>query len=405
MSAALARIPFFFLAAASSLCLFGIAHANTFTLLYSFEGPRNNDGENPLSLIEDGAGNLYGITLHGGFYDYRDRQGYGTVFKFAADGSETVLHEFQDEIPNGGLVIDPAGNLYGTVANLIFKLASDGTYSTAFQFSIDSTTDGAIPFGPLYRDTQGRLYGPTQEGGTYNKGVIFRINADATETVLHAFGGGSDGSYPGVVIADGSGNLYGTTAEGGDTACGSSGCGTVFKIAADGTYSVLYEFQGGIDGEFPSSPLLMDRQGNLLGVTQAGGGATSCAHGCGTIFKLSPDEIEQVLYRFQGGSDGSAPADLVADRDGNLYGATPNGGDTTTSELCEEVDGCGTLYIFSTAGSKKIIRAFTGTHVDGRNPSGLLWNGAGYIYGVAAYGGVHPAECSSGCGTIFKVVQ
>jgi len=403
MSAALARIPFFFLAAAASLCWTGTAHANTFTLLYSFEGPRNNDGEYPLSLIEDGTGNLYGVTLYGGLYNYRNRQGYGTVFKFAADGTETVLHEFQNELPNGDLVIDPAGNLYGTWANLIFKLASDGTYSTAFKFSNKSTSDGYLPFGPLYRDAQGRLYGPTQEGGTYNKGVIFRINTDGTETVLHSFGGGGDGGRPNPVIADGSGNLYGTTLIGGDAACGSEGCGTVFKIAADGTYSVLYAFQGGSDGEYPSS-LLMDRQGNLIGVTGDGGGTSSCDDGCGTIFKLSPGGIEQVLYRFQGGSDGSAPFGLVADRDGNLYGATPNGGETMTSE-CDEFDGCGTLYIFSTTGSKKVIRAFTGTHVDGRNPSGLLWSGAGYIYGVAAYGGVHPAECQGGCGTIFKLVQ
>lgn len=399
MPAALARIPFFFLAAAS-LCLIGAAHANTFTRLYSFEGPRNNDGEYPLSLIEDGAGNLYGITLQGGSYDYHHPLGFGTVFKFAADGTETVLHEFsKDETPNGGLVIDSAGNLYGTADNLIFELASDGTYSTVFQFS---TTDGADPFGPLYRDTQGLLYGPTEGGGTYNKGVIFRINGDGTETVLHAFGGGSDGSYPGPVIADGSGNLYGTTAEGGGaTGCGSYGCGTVFKIAADGTYSVLYAFQGGSDGEYPLSPLLMDGQGNLIGVTTAGGGATSCDHGCGTIFTLSPDGTEQVLYRFQGGSDGSAPDTLVADRKGNLYGATLDGGEMTA---CAEF-GCGTLFIFSTAGSKKIIHTFTGTHVDGGEPSGLLWNGAGYLYGIAAAGGVHPAECPDGCGTIFKVTQ
>ena len=180
MSAALARIPFFFLAAAASLCLIGAAHANTFTRLYSFEGPRNNDGEYPLSLIEDSAGNLYGITLHGGLYNNRDPQGFGTVFKLAADGTETVLHEFQNETSAGGLVVDPSGNLYGTTDNLIFKLASDGTYSTVFQFPNNSTIDGGGPFGPLYRNTQGLLYGPTEYGGTYNKGVIFRINTDGT---------------------------------------------------------------------------------------------------------------------------------------------------------------------------------------------------------------------------------
>jgi hypothetical protein len=93
---------------------------------------------------------------------------------------------------------------------------------------------------------------------------------------------------------------------------------------------------------------------------------------------------------------------LAADRRGNLYGATPNGGETTGE--CGEF-GCGTLFIFSTAGSKKIIHTFTGTQVDGSEPSGLLWNGAGYLYGIASYGGVHPAECRGGCGTIFKLVQ
>jgi uncharacterized repeat protein (TIGR03803 family) len=407
MSAAIARIPFScFAAVAAALCLIGAAHANAFTRLYSFEGPRNNDGANPYSLIEDGAGNLFGITIHGGLYNYRDRQGYGTVFKFAADGTETVLYEFPasplNDTPDGGLVIDPAGNVYGTAGNLIFKLTSDGTYSTVYQFPNKSTTYGLGPIGPLYRDTQGRLYGPTVGGGTYNKGVIFRINADGTETVLHDFGGGSDGAYPGPVIADDSGTLYGTTSEGGGaTSCGSAGCGTVFKIAADGTYSVLYAFQGGSDGEYPQSPLLMDREGNLIGATGSGGGATSCEVGCGTIFTLSPEGTEQVLYRFQGGSDGSYPGSLVADRRGNLYGATPYGGETTSE--CSE--GCGTLFIFTTSGSKKIIHTFAGTQVDGRYPSGLLWNGAGYLYGIAESGGVHPAGCPNGCGTIFKLVQ
>jgi uncharacterized repeat protein (TIGR03803 family) len=136
--------------------------------------------------------------------------------------------------------------------------------------------------------------------------------------VLHAFTGGSDGGLPVAgLIADSSGNLYGTASEG-----GASGLGVVFKLTPGGTETVLHSFTGGSDGKNPGAGLIADSSGNLYGTTQFGG-----ASNAGVVFKLSPGGTETVLYSFTGGSDGSEPfAGLIADSSGNLYGTTGKGG-------------------------------------------------------------------------------
>jgi uncharacterized repeat protein (TIGR03803 family) len=179
--------------------------------------------------------------------------------------------------------------------------------------------------------------------------------ATAAEKVLHAFQGGSDGAQPsGGLVADQNGNLYGPTEGGGTgTECdGNTGCGTLFKIAKDGGETVLYSFQGGSDGISPIGSLLIDNSGNLYGATQGGAGSGCAGYGCGTVFKLATDGTETVLYAFQGGSDGQLPAGgLIADTSGNLYGLTGQGGDLNGSE-CAEVGGCGTVYEVQPNGTK-----------------------------------------------------
>jgi len=289
-------------------------------------------------LIADSAGNLYGTTSGGGA-SYK-----GVVFKLAPDGTETVLHSFpgfpsDGNSPYAGLIADSAGNLYGTTlsrdsvshAGVVFKLAPNGTAGwteTVLHSFTGFPTDGALPYAGLIADSAGNLYGATTGGGASGQGVVFKLAPDGTETVLHAFTGGSDGAYPGVgpLIADSAGNLYGTTTGGGGGP-GASGQGVVFKLSPDGTETVLHSFTLGSGGGGPLAGLIADSAGNLYGTTQVGG-----ASGQGVVFKLAPNGTggwtESVLYSFTGGSDGGQPfyGSLIADGAGNLYGTTVGGG-------------------------------------------------------------------------------
>jgi uncharacterized repeat protein (TIGR03803 family) len=245
----------------------------------------------------DHAGNLYGTTSDGG------QANCGTVFELAPDGTETVLHAFA-----GGI-------------------------------------DGCAPFGGLVRDGAGNLFGTTELSANgcsdVGCGTVFRIAADGTKTVLHTFGGNADGAEPlASLIMDDAGNLYGTTGFGGDPSCGydAVGCGTVFKIAPDGTETVLYAF--GVtkgDGTEPIGGLLRVGNGAFFGTTSEGGGTCYC----GTVFTLNPDGTEKVLYSFTGGSDGAYPsANLIRDDHGNLVSTTFAGGNVAD---CGG-NGCGTIF-------------------------------------------------------------
>ena len=207
-------------------------------MLYSFTGPP--DGEWPKSaLVQDSAGNLYGTTEYGG------ANGYGTVFKVATTGKETVLYSFCSQsgcvdgsYPYSGLVRDSAGNLYGTTVDggangdgTVFKLATTGKETVLYSFCSQSgCVDGAYPFSSLVRDTAGNLYGSTQYGGANDDaGTVFEVATTGKETVLHSFcsqSGCADGGY-GIsgLLRDSAGNLYGTAFYD-----GVYGNGTVFKI-------------------------------------------------------------------------------------------------------------------------------------------------------------------------------
>jgi uncharacterized repeat protein (TIGR03803 family) len=234
----------------------------------------------------------------------------------ARASSYRIIHEFEvPKDPSGSLVMDGAGNLYGTTVY--------GGGSTA-----------CSSFSP---------------GGC---GVIWKLASDGKLTMLYQFAGGADGALPEAgVIWDAAGNLYGTTTWGGVDSCSSGdfvGCGVVFKLAPspDGTWteSVLYSFTGGADGANPTAGVIFDAAGNLYGTTGSGGGTSACPDGCGTVFKLAPNVdgtwTETVLYSFKGGVDGNGPeAGLVMDPDGNLYGTTASGG---SSSACP--GGCGTVF-------------------------------------------------------------
>jgi uncharacterized repeat protein (TIGR03803 family) len=291
------------------------AQARGFDVLYSFAG--GNDGAYPAaSVVRDKAGNLYGTTQSGGF------DNVGTVFKLTPAGVESVLHSFgtgyDGAYPTSSLIIDGTTNLYGTAGEggvnnggIVFKLTLDGTETILYSFG---GGDGAGPAAGLVRRA-GTLYGTTEFGGTNNDGVVFKLTKDGEESVLHSFSGGSDGGLPlAGLIMDGVGNLFGTTHFGGQ-----DGSGTVFEIAPGDSEIVLHSFAGGSDGAYPDGALTLDASGNLYGTTSIGGASNS-----GTVFRIAADGTESVLYSFTGGKEGADPScALVIDAASNLYGTTP----------------------------------------------------------------------------------
>ena len=309
-------------------------------VLYSFSS-KNKGGYGPYAgLVRDANGNLFGTTEFGGVHNH------GTVFQVTPTATETVLHAFSGYPydggrPAAGLVQDGQGNLYGTTfqggaarKGTVFKVTPAGAETAIYSFGPKSSGDGENPFGGLILDAEGNLYGSTFEGGRFHGchypgvagcGIVFEVSPTGQETRLYAFAGekNNDGAEPvGGLLRDAQGNLYGTTLEGGTV-----DLGTVFKLALGGTETVLYSFMGGADGALPEAGLVSDAQGNLYGTTSMGGGSGCQGYGCGTVFKMTPDGTETVLYRFTGGVDGGYPlAPLVFDGQGNLYGTTMSGG-------------------------------------------------------------------------------
>ena len=373
--------------------------------LYKFKN--GSDGATPYAgLISDDAGNLYGTTNIGGAGSC-EFGGCGTVYKLAPNGTETILYPFVDgndgAEPVGGLIADGSGNLYGTAEiggayenGTVFRIAPDGSETTLYAFQGGS--DGYNPQSTPLMDGNGNLFGTTPSGGSFNGsdcsaqgcGTVFELEPDGTKITLYTFQGGNDGWSPtGELIADGSGNLYGTTMEGGNggATCqlGSYGCGTVFEIAPDGTETQLYAFKGGNnDGYAPRAGLVADSAGNLYGTTEAGGSCSWSSSGCGIVFKLAPDRTETVLYKFKGGKDGSLPfSNLILDKSGNLYGTTSWGG----GSKCDKT-GCGTVFEITAQGSEKVLYAFQSSH--GRSPwAGLLLGPHNELYGTTTQGGTH----------------
>jgi uncharacterized repeat protein (TIGR03803 family) len=365
------------------------AQAQTFKSLYSFTG--SPDGAMPRgAVIKDKLGNLYGTTTAGGSF------GSGTVYKLSMSGKETVLYSFtggvDGSVPFAGLVMDQAGNLYGTTgaggssgAGTVFELNPKTKKETVLH-SFNGQPDGATPFSGLVLDQSGSLYGATFAGGSSNDGSVYKVNIKTKqEIVLHSFAGDPDGGEPvyGNLLMDKSGNLYGTTQGG-----GTSNRGSVWELSARGTEMVLYSFTGGADGGGndvggADLSLVMDTNGNLYGTTERGG------VGVGVVFKVNiKTKTEAVLYTFNAPADGEIPSGgLVRDSKGNLYGTTMAGGNNNSY---------GT--VFEVMGTKEtVLHRFDGT--EGENPfrSPLLLDGTGTLYGVTYQGG------TGGHGTVWML--
>ncbi|MBZ5587017.1 MAG: hypothetical protein LAO05_00460 [Acidobacteriia bacterium] len=353
-----------------------------FAILHGFTWAPAEGAYPDAHLILDGAGNLYGTTKHGGASDN------GTVFKVKTDGTGfAVLHSFAGTTlgagPEGSLILDSAGDLYGTTSRggasddgTVFKVNTDGTTLSILHSFAGGASDGAFPHAGLILDGAGNLYGTTVVGGASGNGTVFKVRTDGTGfAVLHGFTGALDGAGPeGSLILDGAGNIYGTTYYG-----GASDDGTIFKVKTDGTgFGVLHRFAGGFsDGASPFAGLVLDGAGSLYGTTNSGGLSDK-----GTVFKVKTDGTGfAILHSFAGGaSDGAFPyAGVALDGAGNVYGTTYFGGASDD----------GTVFKVKTDGSgSTLLHSFVGGASDGvYSYAGVILDSAGNLYGTTEQGG------------------
>ncbi len=458
-AAARLRAPGTLLAALAILAPYSIAQTadSAFTTLYSFAG--GSDGASPFARVTIGPnGVLYGTTRYGG------TSNGGTVFQLTPPSSEsgawteTILYRFPNySSPSAGLAIGKNGELYGTtyfggasgvgsVFELIPPSSSSGTWAETTLYSFSAPNgDPQNPAAGVVIGENGVLYGATQYGGFssnctfYGCGVVFALTPPAsgsgawTENTLYTFMGGNDGA---VIVEDliigKNGALYGSTYSGGSSLNCSTGfvlgCGTIFEItppSAPGlawTETVLYTFAGGQGGGFPSAVVGNDNA--LYGTTQFGGSMTACGgFGCGAVFELTQPSstegawTETVPYGFNGVPNGLYPAPgylgsinafsgtgLVIGNNGELYGATVDGGNSTN---CPENPGCGAIFELTPPNSSNgawtetVLHSFTGA--DGFRPyTGVVIGKNGALYGTTTYGGTSTA-CTGGCGTVYEL--
>lgn len=359
--------------------VFKVDPAGNQTVLHSFTG---TDGISPNGgVVMDAGGNLYGTTWSGGGQAYA-----GEVFKVDPAGNETVLHSFTNGADGGGplagLSIDAAGNLYGTTRDggienggVVFKMDPSGNETVLYTFQ--SGADGNQPYASPVMDGAGNLYG-SASGGAVNDGVIYKISAAGTFSVLYTFAGGTDGSDPGPVTVDAVGNVYGTAYFG-----GAANVGLVYKLDTSGHRTTLFNLPGGAGGANPGSNLLLDAAGNLYGTTLYGG-----IGNIGLVYKLDTGGHETVEYSFPFSGDGAnIYGGLAIDADGNLYGTANTGGEANQ----------GIVYKIDPAGNETVLWAFRGTPDGGAPYSGVTFDSAGNLYGTTQRGG------TANAGTVYKL--
>jgi uncharacterized repeat protein (TIGR03803 family) len=304
--------------------VFSITTGGKEVVLHSFGGSQQGDGKNPFARLVYINGMLYGTTVTGGAY------GAGTVFSISLGGKEKLLHsfDFNDSDPQGGgyypqsgLTYDN-GKLYGTTVQggiyvckgnayfcgTVYSITTSGNFHVLYNFG-KKANDGANSVAALL-NVDGLLYGTTTLGGKYNQGTVFSITTSGTERTVYDFGTNlNDGSSPTSAVIDVQGKLYGTTSEG-----GSAGRGTVFAVTPQGTESVLFGFDGS-NGSEPNADLKNVR-GLLYGTTTLGGTQNS-----GTIFRITNTGAQKVLHSFGEGT-GTQPRAGLAAISHTLYGTT-----------------------------------------------------------------------------------
>jgi uncharacterized repeat protein (TIGR03803 family) len=348
-----------------------------YQVVHSFSG---GDGfKSQSALVVGREGELLGTAFGGGAIG----RGDGTAFRLAPDGRLTLLHSFDGERGGegpAGLTTGRDGALYGVTTRggqhlqgTVFRLDAAGRLGVLHVFH---GPDGSTPQARLLQAGDGRFYGTTSYGGAHGSGSVFRITPDGRFSVLHAFDDdGEDGAGPGQagLMQAGDGALYGVTHGG-----GRHGQGTLFRLQADGAFSVLHAFEGP-EGRAPASALVEGPDGRLYGTAAWGG-----AHQQGTVYRLERDGSVMVLHHFSGrDGEGAQPVgDLALARDGWLYGVTERGG---------KRDG-GTVYRINLDGRFERLHTFDPAGTGGYAPrAGLVETAGGVFVGTTYQGGAHDA--------------
>jgi uncharacterized repeat protein (TIGR03803 family) len=358
------------MAATSSFALLPArASGATYTILHSFaDGSVTNDGQKPYAApIQATDGDFYGTTATGG------SAGKGTVYRITSTGLVTVLHSFGDgsvtddgAYPEAELIQATDGNLYGTTSaggaagdGTVFEITTSGAITLLHSFGDTAVTnDGIYPEAPLIQASDGNFYSTTANGGSANDGSIFKITKSGVVTILHSFGDGSvtnDGTDPyGALIQATDGSFYSTTANGGSTGTTTplSGCGTVFRMTAAGSVTILHSFRDGSvtnDGDGPYAGLIQASDGSFYGTTYYGGSTDTGkpSTGSGTVFRITTTGTLTIVHSFGDGSvvdDGANPlSPVIQGRDGSIYGTTNLGGSPTLN--------AGTVFKITPAGA------------------------------------------------------
>src|SRR3954452_7930118 len=280
--------------------VFKVTPAGDVITLHGFNG---TDGQRPVSgLARDRENNLYGTTVNGGSFTF-----YGTVYKLAPDGTETVLYSFPGKYPYGNypiepVVLDPAKNVYGvstfsdnnfnTSGGAIFKLTAAGNFTIRYKFcAFEPCPNGDGP-SALVLDKAGNLYGATGGGGANLAGNVFELTTARELNILYSFPQG-DGLPKGPLVRSGD-NFFVAS----QTA--------IYRVSVTGGGSVFYTFPSGVH---PYRQIVIDSAGNIYGTTDAQ-----------TVFKIAPDGTETTI--FTGSQSQPVGAAVTPDSLGNLYGPT-----------------------------------------------------------------------------------
>jgi uncharacterized repeat protein (TIGR03803 family) len=395
------------------------ALAQNFAAIASFDG--TNGGAPQGDLIQGTNGSFYGTTLYNG------ANGGGTVFKISTAGKLKTIYNFctqpgcaDGQTATAGLVQAPDGKFYGTTqfggahnAGTVFQVTAAGKLANLYNFcSQVNCTDGAYPVGSLVQGADGNLYGASNAGGitggacgSNGCGTIFKITSAGMLTTLYAFCSKpncTDGEIPVAGLVQGTdGNFYGTTAYSSNT----SPSGTVFAITPAGKLTTLYQFcsqSNCADGSAPFGRLVQGVDGNFYGTTSQSG-MPNCGVfglGCGTVFKITPKGALTTLHTFDGTDGAYEWAGLAQGTDGNFYGATYYGG------LLSCTGGCGTIYKITSSGVLTTLYEFCSQTncPDGDEPiSSLMQSTNGNFYGTTYTGGTENFTCTFGCGTVFRL--
>jgi uncharacterized repeat protein (TIGR03803 family) len=375
-------------------------------VLYSFKGGPSDGSQPYSSMVMDAAGNLYGTTLRGGSDDA------GIIFKVDISGNETVLQNFgfgSGIFPIAGLVMDKAGNLYGVATQgggagngTVFKFDRSTNLLAPLHSFTGTPNDGAGPLGALTTDADENLYGTTYYGGAHNYGSVFKLDMTGNETVLYSFAGAPmDGSWPVAgLYMDKTGNLYGNTYFGG--VCGAEGFdgyGTMFKLDLTGKETIIYNFTDGSTA--CGSGRTSGASPEAPMVMDASGnlyGTCETYSASGAVFRIDAAGNFTLIHFFSG-----APTDGYL-RDITFLGTLAALLIDQAGKLFGTTGGggeydYGTVYkLDTTTGAETILYSFGGSPTDGAKPrAGLIEDAAGNLYGTTSEGGTY------GYGTVFEL--